>query len=238
LATAKAPLRETLAAAALLGAGWDPSAPLLDPMCGAGTIPIEAALLARRIPPGLSRKFAFQRWPGFDAARWERIVAEGRGRALARAPAPIAGSDRDAGAIEAALANAARAGVGDDVVFRRAALSAIEPPDGPGWVVTNPPYGVRVGARGELRNLFGQLGNVLRRCCPGWQVALLSADRQLERQVGLSFAAKFETNNGGIRIRLVTAAVPSGPPRHDSGRATGSLPARSLLGSSSGLSSP
>jgi putative N6-adenine-specific DNA methylase len=94
LATAKAPLRETLAAAMLVGSGWDGSAPLIDPMCGSGTIPIEAALLARRIPPGMARRFAFMRWPGFDESLWDRLVRQARS-ACSRAPrsrysAPIA----------------------------------------------------------------------------------------------------------------------------------------------------
>lgn len=238
LATAKAPLRETLAAAALMAARWDPAAPLLDPMCGSGTIPIEAAWLARRVAPGLGRRFAFERWPGFEAGRWAQLVAEARERIVLRVPAPILASDRDSGAIEAATANAERAGVAGDIEFRRAAISAIAPPARAGWVVSNPPYGVRVGAQRDLRNLFAQLGNVLRRRCPGWHVALLSAERELERQVGLAFATGFETNNGGIRVRLVTAAVPGGPPHRDAGRATDSRPSPSAPGSPGAPSSP
>jgi hypothetical protein len=131
LATAKAPLRETLAAAMLLGAGWDGSAPLLDPMCGSGTIAIEAALLARRIPPGLRRRFAFERWPGFEPAPWRRALDAARSGIRERAPGPIHASDRDAGAIEAARANAERAGVAEDLTLARAAIAAVEPPPGP-----------------------------------------------------------------------------------------------------------
>jgi putative N6-adenine-specific DNA methylase len=207
LATAKAPLRETLAAAMLLGAGWDGSAPLLDPMCGSGTIVIEAALLARRIAPGLARTFGFERWPAFDAGCWARVTAAARERALPAAPGPIQGSDRDAGAVRAAAANAERAGVAGSLELRQAAISAIAPPPGPGWVVTNPPYGVRIGERAQLRDLFAQFGKVLRRRCPGWQVALLSARREFERQTGIGLAPVFETTNGGIRVRLVQGRV-------------------------------
>jgi putative N6-adenine-specific DNA methylase len=210
LATAKAPLRETLAAAMLAVSGWVGTAPLIDPMCGSGTIPIEAALLARRIPPGLARRFAFMRWPGFDAALWEGLVRRARERMLPRAPAPILGSDRDAGAVDAAAANADRAGVAGDIEWRRAAISAIAPPPGPGWIVTNPPYGVRVGERRRLRDLYAQLGNVARRCCPGWEVAFLAAHPELERQTGLGLAARFTTENGGIRVRLVQGRVGEG----------------------------
>src|SRR5688500_14365899 len=159
-ALARAPLRETLAAGLLLAAGYDGSAPLLDPLCGSGTIPIEGALIARRIAPGLSagaRDFAFTRWPDFAEAAWKRVVDEATARALPAAPAPILGSDRDEGAIAAAQANAARAGVTADIAFERRALSAIEPPGvDPGLLAANPPYGVRVGDRGPLRDLFAR----------------------------------------------------------------------------------
>jgi putative N6-adenine-specific DNA methylase len=209
LATAKAPLRETLAAAMLVGAGWDGSAPLVDPMCGSGTIPIEAALLARRVPPGLARRFAFMRWPGFDESAWEQLVRQARERMLPRAPVPILGSDRDAGAVAASAANAERAGVAGDIEWRRAAISAMAPPPGRGWIITNPPYGVRVGERRELRDLYAQLGNVARRCCPGWEVAFLAVHPELERQTGLEPAVRFTTENGGVRVRLVQGSVPA-----------------------------
>jgi putative N6-adenine-specific DNA methylase len=192
----------------IAGAGWNGSAPLADPMCGSGTIPIEAALLARRIPPGMARHFAFMRWQGFDESLWERLVRQARERVLPRAPVPILGSDRDAGAVAASVANAERAGVVDDVEWRRAAISAMTPPPGRGWIVTNPPYGVRVGERRDLRDLYAQLGNVARRCCPGWEVAFLAAQPELERQTGLERAVRFTTENGGIRVRLVQGTVP------------------------------
>jgi putative N6-adenine-specific DNA methylase len=207
-ATAKAPLRETLGAAMLLASGWDGSGPLLDPMCGSGTIPIEAALLARRIPPGLRRRFAFQDWPGFDIALWEQLTREGAERVLPSAGVPILGSDRDEGAVAGARANADRAGVGGDIEFRRAAISAVEPPKRRGWLVTNPPYGVRVGERRRLRDLYAQLGNVARRRCGGWRLALFSAHAELERQIALPLEPRFETLNGGIRVRLVQGLVP------------------------------
>jgi len=209
LATAKAPLRETLAAAMLLGAGYDGAAPLLDPMCGSGTIPIEAALLARRIPPGRWRRFAFESWPGFEAERWRGLLAEANERILSTTSAPILGSDRDEGAVAAARANAERAGVASDLTLRRAAVSAIEPPTPAGWLITNPPYGIRVGERAKLRDLFAQLGNVARRRCPGWRIAFLSAHAELERQTGLPLEPRFATLNGGIRVRLVQGTVPA-----------------------------
>ncbi|OYV71709.1 MAG: hypothetical protein B7Z72_06340, partial [Gemmatimonadetes bacterium 21-71-4] len=145
-AVGKAPLRETLAAALLAAAGWRGETPLVDPFCGSGTIAIEAALLARRIPPGIDRQFACLEWPGFPRGGFARLLDAARPQILPRSPVPIRGSDRDAGVIDAARANAERAGVAGDVEFAVRAVSSIEPPEGAaGLVATNPPYGVRVG---------------------------------------------------------------------------------------------
>jgi len=208
-ATAKAPLRETLAAALVAASGWDGVAPLIDPMCGSGTIPIEAALAARRIPPGAHRGFAVERWPGVPAAVTRAVRAELAASTLATAPGPIVGSDRDAGAIESARGNAARAEVATDVELGVHALSAMQLPDSErGWVVSNPPYGVRVGDTTRVRDLWAQLGNVLRRRAPGWQVTLLSPDAALERQLQIPMRVVARTTNGGIPVRIVSGTVP------------------------------
>ncbi|MDB4951957.1 MAG: methylase [Gemmatimonadetes bacterium] len=212
-AVAKAPLRETLAAAMLLGCGWDGTAPLLDPMCGSGTIAIEGALIARGIAPGLAsadgqpRAYAFQQWPGFDADAWARVVDAARAEARPSAGVPILGSDRDAGAIAAAAANAERAGVAADVELSVRAVSAVEPPAGTGLMIANPPYGVRVGEGDGLRNLYAALGRTARERAPGWTLALLSADRKLEAQAGVPFREVLRTSNGGIPVRLVAGEV-------------------------------
>lgn len=210
---ARAPLRETLAAALLLASGWPGDAPLVDPFCGSGTIPIEAALLTRRIAPGLAyppgepRGYAFQEWPGYDAKLWDDVVARARALIRPAAAAPILGSDRDAGAIAAATANAERAGVLGDLELDVRPLSALEPPPGVGWLVTNPPYGVRVGERAPLRDLYAALGKLARQRLQGWHLTLLSADRGLERQVGIPLEPALETRNGGIAVRVVQGVV-------------------------------
>ena len=114
----------------------------------------------------------------------------------------IQASDRDAGAIQIAQSNAERAGVADCIEFTQQAVSAIQPPQGPGWVVTNPPYGLRVSQGKDLRNLYAQLGNVLRRSCPGWQAAILCSDKRLLAQTGLKLDTSFETVNGGVKVWL------------------------------------
>jgi putative N6-adenine-specific DNA methylase len=208
-ATAKAPLRETLAAALVAASGWDGVSPLVDPLCGSGTIAIEAALAARRIPPGAHRSFAVERWPGVSAELGRAVRAELGAATLAAAPGPIVGSDRDAGAIENARDNAARAGVASDVELGVHAISAMRLPDAAhGWIVSNPPYGVRVGDSARVRDLWAQLGNVLRRRAPGWRVTLLSPDAALERQLQIPMHVVTRTTNGGIPVRIVSGEVP------------------------------
>lgn len=207
LAVARAPLRETVAAAMLAAARYDASQPLVDPFCGSGTLLIEGAQLARRMAPGLSRSFAAERWPELRAEVWRAAREAARAEVLPRAAAPIIGSDRDEGAIAAAVANAARAGVSDDVQFVHRALSDLELPAGPGLVITNPPYGVRVGERSPLRDLYARFGQVMRAQASGWRVVLLSADRALDGHTGLGFRDLVRTSNGGIPVRIVECAV-------------------------------
>ena len=208
LATAKAPLRETLAAAMLLAVGYDGSAPLMDPMCGAGTIAIEAALIARRIAPGTARSFACERWPGAPVKQFAAQRAMARAERLPRAAAAIVVSDRDAGGAAAALANAERAGVAGGIEIRRGALSGIIPPEGRGLLLTNPPYGVRASSGAEVRNLYAQLGNVVRAKCAGWTLGFLSADRAMDVQLKLTLTEALKFKNGGIPVRLMRSDIP------------------------------
>jgi putative N6-adenine-specific DNA methylase len=211
-AVAKAPLRETLAAAMLLATGWDGSAPLLDPMCGSGTIPIEAALLARGIAPGLAnpelrpRRFAFAKWQNFDAVVWSDVVARAQSQVLPAAAVSIRGSDRDAGAIRAALSNAERAGVAADVHFDQAALSAATVAANDAWLVTNPPYGVRIGG-GDVRDLYAALGHLVKERAPSGRTVLLTPEPQAARWSGLPLEPVTDVSNGGIRARIVATPL-------------------------------
>lgn len=205
-ALAKAPLRETLAAGIILASGWDRHAPLVDPFCGSGTIPIEAALMALGVPPGLKRRFAFMDWPDYDQKTWQSVLAEAEPREILELP--IFASDRDAGAVKMARENAARAGVEKAIHFECQAVSGINPPSGPGWVVTNPPYGLRVSEGRDLRNLYAQFGNILRLRCPGWSVAVLSSDIILLGHTGLRLDTSLGLVNGGVSVRLGRGVVP------------------------------
>lgn len=205
LATAKAPLRPTLAAALLLAAGWRGDEALVDPMCGSGTLVLEAALLAAGHPPGAARTFAAERWPAPPPAA--------PAPPLPRASAPlILGSDRDPGAIRAATANAARAGVTDRITLRVADLAELTPPAPTGLVLTNPPYGVRVGeGRQGARRVYQALGRVLRERFAGpgrtWRLALLAPDPGLAAATGLDLAPILRFDNGGLPVALYAGPV-------------------------------
>ena len=207
---AKAPLRETLAAAMLLASGWDGrrGEPLLDPMCGSGTIPIEAALIARGIAPGLERDFQFMHWPTFNRDLWNDILEKARA-SVTNPTLDIVGADRDAGAIRAAMHNAERAGVGRDVRFLAESLSGsiakIENvANGEGWILTNPPYGVRVGESEDLRDLYATLGNALK-TKRGWRIGILTSDAVLAAQMRLPLRPRFSTSNGGIPVSFLVS---------------------------------
>jgi putative N6-adenine-specific DNA methylase len=193
VAPGPAPLRETLAAALLLAAQWDPTTPLCDPLCGSGTIAIEAALIAADRAPGLKRSFAFEKWP--VAASVEALREEARARVRAIS-ASIEASDQDAEAVAAARENAARAGAGITVVQRP--LSAL--PARSGLLVCNPPYGVRIG--GDVRQIYRELGEAARR---GWQVAAVVAQGAPTEAAGLRWRKLLRTQNGGINVDFLAA---------------------------------
>ncbi|MBI5624028.1 MAG: class I SAM-dependent RNA methyltransferase [Elusimicrobia bacterium] len=199
LETAKAPLRETLASAMVLASGWDKTSPFIDPFCGSGTVAIEAALLARAAAPGSSRRFAFMGWPCFDARAWGAALVEARKERSSACPRILA-SDRDAGAVEAARANARRAGVEADIAFSTLPVSAVEPVPGPGWIVTNPPYGVRLGRAKDLRDLYAAFGSALWRKFPGWKAGVLCGSADLMAATGLKFKPELSTMNGGLTV--------------------------------------
>ena len=200
LATAKAPLRETLAAALLILARYDPAQPLIDPFCGAGTFAIEAALIARRIAPGRSRHFSFIDWQNFELEEWRGQLNEAE-RAVRDSASTIEASDRDEGAVAAARANAARAGVADAIHFRACAVSAVEPPSAPGLLIGNLPYGKRTG--GDVRNLYAQFGKIVRAKFSNWQVGILAGNMSLAQATGLDFESPLMIENGGLRVPFV-----------------------------------
>ena len=200
----RAPLRETLAAGLLTLAGYAPDRPLRDPVCGSGTLVIEAALAARSVAPGLGRTFAAEHWPRAARDDWsgrrDRLRAVVRPRAIA----PIVGSDVNAGSLGTARRNARRAGVLADIQLDRTDVAvAVAGASGPGLVVGNLPYGRRVDARGGLEDFDAAVARTLSRAFPGWRKAFLVDDEaRLARAGGTAPHRVHRLVNGGLPVVL------------------------------------
>ena len=207
----RAPLKENVAAAVLLRAGWPEicarGGPLVDPMCGSGTFLTEAAGIAADAAPGLGREyFGFSGWRGHDAPLWERLCDEARARRGARTPRRcLSGFDIDADAVRGALANGDAAGLAAWIHVEKKALAAQTRPDNApaGLVVCNPPYGERIGAESGLPALYGELGRVLREEFGGWQAAILTGNPPLARHLGVYAKRSHRIFNGPIECRLL-----------------------------------
>jgi putative N6-adenine-specific DNA methylase len=202
LATGEAPLRENLAAGILRLAGWAPGIPLLDPMCGSATILLEAAHMALDIVPGLGRHFAFEKLRNFDGRRWRELLQQSAARQKPREPLPIYGSDRSGDVLEAARANLMRAGLEKVVSLKQADILDITAPAKEGVIVTNPPYGVRLGEQQQLAEFYPKLGNVLKKQFSGWRAYLLSADMRLPKLIRLATSKRTPLFNGALECRL------------------------------------
>ena len=202
-----APLKETLAAALLDMAEWEPSLPFLDPLCGSGTLPLEASLKALNIAPGLFRKqFAFEKWPDFDEPLWQQLLKEAENSELPELNAPIIGCDRDLDILNQARINAEQCGVADKVKFTQtdlSVLSLLEAPADNGVIICNPPYGERLGDARELGDLYKLLGDVFKQCFKGWTAFVLTGNKELAKRIGLKAARRIPVYNGSIVCTLL-----------------------------------
>lgn len=223
---APAPLKENLAAAVLLLAGWPAraaaNAPLMDPMCGSGTLVIEAALMAADAAPGLHRTQAgCVGWAGHDAALWKRLIteAEERARAGAERRSLIVGCDAEPRAVHAAEAAARRVGLSGRIRFSQRPLSDCAPPEGapPGVLVVNPPYGVRLGDEAELGSLYAELGDIMRRRFLGWNCFVLTGNAALAKRIGLRPARRMPVYNGALECRLLEFPISAEPVKESGG---------------------
>jgi 23S rRNA (guanine2445-N2)-methyltransferase / 23S rRNA (guanine2069-N7)-methyltransferase len=207
----RAPLKENVAAAVLLRAGWpqvfERGGVLLDPLCGSGTFLTEGALIAADAAPALEREyFGFTGWRGHDAELWERLRAEARARRSARtARRCILGSDADADAVRMTIGNVEHAGVADWIHVEKHPLGETLRPAGGemGLIVTNPPYGERIGAESGLPALYSELGSILRERFEGWQAAILTGNPPLARNLGIYAKRTHRFYNGTIECRLL-----------------------------------
>jgi 23S rRNA (guanine2445-N2)-methyltransferase / 23S rRNA (guanine2069-N7)-methyltransferase len=213
----EAPLKETLAAAILTLLGWPDRArdqarvPFYDPMCGSGTLPIEAALIATDTAPGLRRaRWGFTAWRRHDETLFRRLMEEAEARVIRdpRRLPPIVGHDADPGAVRAALANVARAGLLSVVHIERREVAGAQPiGDRPGLVVVNPPYGERLGERDALGPLYEQLGDLWKRRFPGWTAAVFTGEPELGKRIGLKPSRRHVLYNGAIECRLLEIPI-------------------------------
>ena len=199
-----APLKETLAAALLEMADWQPTMPFFDPLCGSGTLPLEASLKALNIAPGLFRNsFGFERWLDFDPQCWEQLLQEAKNSQIAELKAPILGSDRDSDIIKQARINAENCGVAQQVTFNQTELSQVEAPAGTGIIICNPPYGERVGNANQLGDFYKLLGDVFKQQFKGWTAFVLCGNKELAKRIGLKASRRIPVYNGSIPCTLL-----------------------------------
>lgn len=210
-----APLRPTMAAALLSLSGWQPAEALVDPFCGSGTIGLEAALIRAGLPPGGEREFAFHQWPSFDPGSWASVVGgintsiEAAQDVLDQAR-PIVLSDRDEAAAKATAINAEAAGVTDLVTVEQKVVSHLGGDTGIGCIVTNPPYGKRVGGA-NLTKLYARLGAVARERLPAYSLTLVTSDKRMARSADRRLSGIASFGHGGVRVAVYHR--PGEPPK-------------------------
>jgi putative N6-adenine-specific DNA methylase len=206
----EAPLRENLAAGILYLAGWRPGIPLLDPMCGSGTFLLEAAQISFDIAPGLRRSFAFEKLKRFDKELWNSLKDAAIARQKPRMPLPIFGSDLYGDALADARANLSAAGFAEMVTLKQANVLEISAPSPSGFLVTNPPYGVRIGEQQTLAELYPKLGDVLKKKFSGWKAYILTADPFLPKSIRLAASRRTPLFNGALECRLLEYKIVAG----------------------------
>ena len=226
VAAGDAPLRENLAAGILRLSGWSPGIPLLDPMCGSGTIVMEAACMALDIVPGLGRHFAFEKYQNFDVLAWRELVRRRTASRKPRVALPIYGSDIDGKIVKAAQANLAGAALDQVVSLKRADVLELSAPAKEGIIVSNPPYGVRLGEQEALAEFYPKLGDVLKKQFTGWRAYFLSADMQLPKLIRLATSKRTPLFNGALDCRLFEYKLIEGGMRKKPVKMTGETPIR------------
>jgi putative N6-adenine-specific DNA methylase len=211
-----APLKENLAAGILRLSGWKPGVPLLDPMCGSGTFLLEAAQISLNDAPGLIRgpgEFGFEQLKSFDATLWRKLQREAADERLQAGALPLFGSDLTADAVARTRQNLAHAGVENLVTLECSDLLQRKAPAASGIMVTNPPYGERLGDEDELAAFYPSLGNALKQQFAGWSCWFLSADTRLPKLIRLQTSRKIPLYNGNLECRLYNIEIIAGSMR-------------------------
>jgi putative N6-adenine-specific DNA methylase len=209
-AAGEAPLRENLAAGILYLAGWKRGVPLLDPMCGGGTFLLEAAQMALAIAPGSGRSFAFEKLRNFDAECWKGLKQAATTRQRAKIRQPIYGSDLYGDALAVARENLSAAGLSEVVTLKQANVLEISAPAAAGILITNPPYGIRMGNRQPLEDFYRKLGDVLKKKFSGWNAYIMTADPLLPKLIRLNPSRRIPLFNGSLECRLLEYKIVAG----------------------------
>ncbi|MCS0583233.1 class I SAM-dependent RNA methyltransferase [Massilia pinisoli] len=224
--TGDAPLRENLAAGLLRVSGWKPGVPLFDPMCGSGTILIEAAQMVQGIPPGARRRFAFEKFGNFNAKAWQEMKTAIKPHPLPAEPT-IFGSDISGDMVAMTRHNLRSAGILFDVPLKQIEAQQVQPPTSqPGILLTNPPYGERIGVRGDSTipqdemavGFYQQLSATLKQRFAGWTVYLFTADLGLPKMLRLKESRKTPFFNGALECRLFRFDMVAGFNRRDAAK--------------------
>jgi len=199
-----APLKESLAAALVYLSGWQPQQAFCDPLCGSGTLPIEAALIGLNRAPGLFRdRFGFETWPDFDAPLWQRLREQAQAGQKESLAAPIVGCDRDRDVIAQAETNAQNSQVAAQITLQTSDLATVEAPADSGILLCNPPYGERLGRDEDLGAFYRLLGDVLKQRFKGWTAFVLSGNKSLARSIGLKSSQRIPVWNGNLPCQLM-----------------------------------
>ena len=209
----EAPLRENLAAGIVMLSGWKPEEPLLDPMCGGGTLLVEAAAMARGRAPGARRRFGFENLKLFDSSLWKKVKDEERNSRSGTTKLEIFGSDNDPRALGDARRNLAAAGVERWVKLEQADILERAAPAPAGVMIANPPYGERIGSKEELALFYPKLGSALKRNFAGWRCHFFTADLRLPKLVRLQPARRVPLYNGALECRLFEIRIVAGSHR-------------------------
>ena len=199
----KAAINEALAAGLVLLSGWEPSKPLYDPMCGSGTIPIEAAMIGRNIPAGNYRQwYAFKGWKNFNPRLWNSVMRESREK-IKNDQLHIYGSDNVGANIDLSKKNARKILIHTFIQFTKKEFNEFEPNIPGGTILMNPPYGERMGEKSELEPLYKLMGSILKQNCVDSDAFIFSGDRELTRMIGLKAHRSYILNNGKIECRFL-----------------------------------
>jgi putative N6-adenine-specific DNA methylase len=203
-AVGDAPLKESLAAALMKMSGWTPDMAFVDPLCGSGTLPLEATMQALNIAPGIFREqFGFERWLDFDRALFDRLLADAEAGEKKDVNVTIIGSDRSFEVIQQAKSNAQKSGVERYIQFAQLELAEVEAPSDSGILLCNPPYGERLGRDEDLGAFYKLLGDILKNRFKGWTAYVLSGNKELAKSIGLRSAQRFPVYNGTLACQLM-----------------------------------